>query len=91
MQARRNVERNKPESFSCFSVIHPGNVNEVILKLTHDVVVGHIMFRENDDTRAGLHFLDRFLKRPHDAHVMVNTNAVGIVEDADGKRRDHIG
>ena len=55
-----------------FAVVHARGIHELILEIIDDIVMQHILFRENDHTLALCQMVQRFAESGQDTGIAVH-------------------
>ena len=82
-ELRRNVYGNKAKLFSGFFILQLCYVNKLILKIIYDMIVLHVMLREDHDAFPLLQLLYCILEGGKNAGIVVNTDGPGTVKYTD--------
>ena len=91
LQLGSNVEGYEGNRLSGFLVIQLCHIDEAVLKIIEDVVMLHIMLREDHNMIPLLKPLYRIFEGADQPGVMVDTDGVGIVEHHHGERCNEVG
>ena len=87
----RDIYGDKVQRLAGALIIELCAVNELVLKVIDDMIVGRIMLRENNHMAAVAQVTDGIFKGGDNSGIPINADGLGVVEDAHGQRRDHIG
>ena len=91
LELRRDVHGHKIDWLTRLPGIDRGQVHKALLKFPYDVVIGDLVFREYDDIVALLHVPDRLAHRGKQTAVLVDADAMGVLQHRHAQQREDVG
>ena len=90
VQFRCNIHRHESKRFPRSFIVELCDVNKLILELIDNMMIWHIVLRKNHRISLLLQCGNRLLKGGNQPIVMVDSNGMGIIENAYGQRGNQI-
>ena len=90
LKIRFQIHWNEGHFFFGPLIVQLRHVDEFILELANDMVMGHTVLWEDDHMFAFLQPLNGLLEGRNDPGVVVNADGIGVIENTHGKGRDYV-
>ena len=91
LELRSKVEGHEGNFFARALIIKLCDIHESFLKISDNMIVFFVMFRENDEIVSFLQHGEGGAEGVQDPIVLVNGNGARVVENQYGQRRDDVG